>query len=126
MLLLFFLQMDSLSCTWEKLRETQDWKDCQRYSFVFIYLISKERKELFSFEDKSAPCLSVLKPKLKKLQLPIRRKEDTCKSQWKLQVKTSKPPEARENAGAQAIGVRIVSDWREFFWTTKQSRVKPT
>ena len=118
--------MDSLSCTWEKLRETQDWKDCQRYSFVFIYLICKERKESFSFEDKSAPYLSVLKPKLKKLQLPIRRKEDTCKSQWKLQVKTSKPPEARENAGAQAIGARIVSDWREFFWTTKQSRVKPT
>ena len=30
-------------------------------------------------------------------------KKNTFKSQWKLNIKTSKPPEARENAGDRVV-----------------------
>ena len=56
--------------------------------------------------------MRVIKSKLKLLQQPIRRKENTLKSHSNLRVKTSKKPKARENADDQVmIGARFASDW---------------
>ena len=39
-------------------------------------------------------------------------KKNTFKSQWKLNIKTSKPAEARENASDRVvIGFTLTSDW---------------
>ena len=60
-----------------------------------------------------------------------RRMENTLKSQWELEVKTSKPPKGQENAGDQVvIDCNFASDWsrewREFFGPIiEQSREKP-
>ena len=59
---------------------------------------------------------------------PVRRKENTLKSQWELKVKPTKLSNARENAGNQVvIGFSIASDWlrkwREFL-DGSQSEVK--
>ena len=68
----------------------------------------------------SAFRLSVVKPKPKKSQRPIRRKKNTSQSQQELKVQPTKSPKARENAGDQVeIGFSFASDWlreqREFF-----------
>ena len=63
--------------------------------------------------DKSAFQLSVVNPKPKQEELPIRIKETiTKRSQWVLEVKTSKLPEERENTSHQVeIGISFASDW---------------
>ena len=62
---------------------------------------------LESFTEKIAFRLGVVKPKPKKSQQPIKRKERTFKNQWKLKVKTTKLLERRENGSDRK--------WREFF-----------
>ena len=56
--------------------------------------------------------MSVVKLKPKLSLRPIRKKENTQKSQWQLKVKTTKLPEGRENTRGQVvIGFSFASDW---------------
>ena len=36
-------------------------------------------------------------------QEPVKRKGNSLKSEWELEVNTAKPPKARENAGDQVV-----------------------
>ena len=75
--------------------------------------------------------LSVVKPKPKLSQRPIRTKVNITRSQSELKVNTSNRPEARENASDQvATGFSFASDWlrgwREFSRPiTGRSKAKP-
>ena len=61
---------------------------------------------------KSAFRLSVVKTKTKKITTANQREKKTFNSQWELEVKTTKLPIVRENAGDQVVsGFRFTSYW---------------
>lgn len=60
----------------------------------------------------SALRSSVVKPKTKVLQRPIRTKAKTARSQLEFKVNIRNRPQARENARNQVeIGFSLASDW---------------
>ena len=70
-----------------------------------------------------------LEPKLLIKRL-IRRKENIFNGQWELQMKTSKLPKTRENAGDQVvIGFSLAFDWlrvARVFWTNHRGKWSKT